>query len=87
MQCGPHHRESLLRSPGAAWLLAAAVPRVANPARTKEEAPLGSLELGEICPNCIFGDVSRNAQNSQQIQRDSSLASRRHSPKVLRTNP
>ena len=60
--------ESLLRSPGAAWLLAA-VPRVANPARTKEEAPLGSLELGEICPNCIFGDVSAvMLRTDKQIQ-------------------
>ena len=50
---------SLLRSPGAFWLLLLLWSRVvvANPARTKEEAPLGPQELGEICPNCIFGNA------------------------------
>ena len=58
MQCGPH--QSGVSAPVTPGLLAAAaaVPRVvANPARTKE-APLGPLELGEICPNCIFGECS-----------------------------
>ena len=54
MQCGPHHSAPV--TPG---LLASAVqPRVANPGR---EAPLGPFELGEICPNCIFGNVDHNA--------------------------